>query len=49
MNMSTEATRFFKKASKKSNVAVEANYGASEMIAKSRKPFKDSEFIKQCI
>ena len=40
---------FFKKASKESDAAVKASYVVSEMIAKAGKPFKDSEFIKQCM
>lgn len=40
---------FFKKASKESDAAVEASYVVSEMIAKAGKPFKDGEFIKQCM
>ena len=40
---------FFKKASKESDAAVKASYVVSEMIAKAGKPFKDGEFIKQCM
>lgn len=40
---------FFKKASKESEAAIKASYVVSEMIAKAGKPFKDGEFIKQCM
>ena len=40
---------FFKRASKESEAAVKASYVVSEMIAKAGKPFKDGEFIKQCM
>ncbi|XP_070593080.1 general transcription factor II-I repeat domain-containing protein 2A-like isoform X2 [Erythrolamprus reginae] len=40
---------FFKKATKENDAAVEASYVVSEMIAKAGKPFKEGEFVKNCI
>ena len=40
---------FFKKANKESSATVEASYIVSEMIAKARKPFAESEFVKKCM
>lgn len=40
---------FFKKATKENEAAVKASYVVSEMIAKAGKPFKDGEFVKQCM
>lgn len=41
--------KFFHKAKKNADAAVEAGYMVSELIVKSQKPFTEGPFLKKCI